>query len=99
MINKEAYNNFVHTTPTSITHVDRITSEKIRERFGIATIADKLRGTCLSLYGHVLRANKDTICKVGLDPEVPGKGPKGRPKQHTACGSEACGRPSRPGVR
>ncbi|KIH52583.1 hypothetical protein ANCDUO_17314 [Ancylostoma duodenale] len=35
-----------------ITRVDRIRNEKIRERFGIATIADKLRETQLRWYGH-----------------------------------------------
>ncbi|EYC37026.1 hypothetical protein Y032_0834g2591 [Ancylostoma ceylanicum] len=56
-------------------------NEKIRERFGIAPIADKLRWTRLRWYVHVLRANEYTICKVGLNLEVPGKRPKGRPKQ------------------
>ncbi|EYB91787.1 hypothetical protein Y032_0202g1790 [Ancylostoma ceylanicum] len=64
-----------------VTRADRIRNKKIRERFGIAPIADKLRETRLRWYGHVLRANKDTICKVGLNLEVPGKRPKGRPKQ------------------
>ncbi|EYB87852.1 hypothetical protein Y032_0256g368 [Ancylostoma ceylanicum] len=64
-----------------VTRADRIRNEKISERFGIAPIADKLRETRLRWYGHVLRANEDTICKVGLDLEVPGKRPKGRPKQ------------------
>ncbi|KIH57914.1 hypothetical protein ANCDUO_11889 [Ancylostoma duodenale] len=32
--------------------VDSIHNEKIRERFGIATIADKLRETRLRWYGH-----------------------------------------------
>ncbi|EYC36881.1 hypothetical protein Y032_0847g2669 [Ancylostoma ceylanicum] len=69
------------TMDEGVTRADRIRNEKIRERFGIAPIADKLRETRLRWYGHVLRANKDTICKVGLDLEVPGKRPKGRPKQ------------------
>ncbi|EYB91708.1 hypothetical protein Y032_0203g1848 [Ancylostoma ceylanicum] len=32
-------------------------------------------------YGHILRANEDTICEVGIDLEVPGKRPRGRPEQ------------------
>ncbi|EYB98254.1 hypothetical protein Y032_0133g1802 [Ancylostoma ceylanicum] len=60
-----------------LTRADRIHNEKIRERLGIAAIADKLREIRLRWYGHVLRANEDTICKVGLDLEVPGKRPKG----------------------
>ncbi|KIH61812.1 hypothetical protein ANCDUO_07909 [Ancylostoma duodenale] len=35
-----------------VTRVDRIRNEKIRERFGIATIADKLRETRRRWYGH-----------------------------------------------
>ncbi|EYC37913.1 hypothetical protein Y032_0757g2097 [Ancylostoma ceylanicum] len=64
-----------------VTRAYRIRNEKIRERFGIAPIADKLREIRLRWYGHVLRANEDTICKEGLDLEVPGKLPEGRPKQ------------------
>ncbi|EYB96023.1 hypothetical protein Y032_0154g2995 [Ancylostoma ceylanicum] len=64
-----------------VTRADRIRNEKIRERFGIAPIADKLRETRLRWYVHVLRSNEDTICKVDLDLEVLGKRPKGRPKQ------------------
>ncbi|EYB86391.1 hypothetical protein Y032_0279g1180 [Ancylostoma ceylanicum] len=64
-----------------VTRADRIRDEKTRERFGIVPIADKLRETRLRWYGHVLRANEDTACKVGLDLEVPRKRPKGRPKQ------------------
>ncbi|EYC36135.1 hypothetical protein Y032_0930g3094 [Ancylostoma ceylanicum] len=54
-----------------VTRADRIRNENIRERFGIAPIADKLRETRLRWYGHVLRANEDTVCKVGLDLQVP----------------------------
>ncbi|EYC26160.1 hypothetical protein Y032_0011g1591 [Ancylostoma ceylanicum] len=64
-----------------ITRADRTRNENIRERFGIIPIADKLRETRLSWYGHVLHANEDTICKVGLDLEVGGKRLEGRPKQ------------------
>ncbi|KIH46207.1 hypothetical protein ANCDUO_23743 [Ancylostoma duodenale] len=33
-----------------VTRVDRIRNEKIRQRFGIATIADKLRKTLLRMH-------------------------------------------------
>ncbi|EYC35613.1 hypothetical protein Y032_1013g3393 [Ancylostoma ceylanicum] len=39
-----------------ITRADRIRKEKIRVRFGIAPIADKLRESCPRWYGHFLRA-------------------------------------------
>ncbi|EYC22244.1 hypothetical protein Y032_0017g3237 [Ancylostoma ceylanicum] len=69
-----------------ITRSEGIRNEKIRERFGSplprsTPIADKLRETRLRWYGHVLGANADTICKVGLDLEVSGKRPKWRPQQ------------------
>ncbi|EYC35823.1 hypothetical protein Y032_0974g3262 [Ancylostoma ceylanicum] len=41
-----------------------IGNEKIRERFGITPIADKLRKTRIRWYGHVLRANEDNIGEV-----------------------------------
>ncbi|KIH47199.1 hypothetical protein ANCDUO_22744 [Ancylostoma duodenale] len=47
-----------------ITRVDCIRNEKIRERFGIATIADKLRETRLRWCDHVLRANKDSVYRA-----------------------------------
>lgn len=30
---------------------------------------------------HVLRAGDDSVCEISLEPEVPGKHPRGRPKQ------------------
>ncbi|VDP11433.1 unnamed protein product [Heligmosomoides polygyrus] len=54
--------------------------DTIRQRFGVVTIADKLREARLRWYGHVLRANDDTVYKIGLNLEVPGKRPRGRPK-------------------
>ncbi|EYB97808.1 hypothetical protein Y032_0137g2036 [Ancylostoma ceylanicum] len=66
---------------SGITRADRIHDEKIRERFGIVPIADKLREIRLRWYGHVLCANEDTKCKVGLNLEVPGKRLRGRTKQ------------------
>uniref|UniRef100_A0A183GXA0 FHA domain-containing protein n=1 Tax=Heligmosomoides polygyrus TaxID=6339 RepID=A0A183GXA0_HELPZ len=53
----------------------------IRQRFSVAPIAEKLREARLRWYGHVLRANDDTVCKIGLNLEDPGKRPRGRPKQ------------------
>ncbi|VDO81380.1 unnamed protein product [Heligmosomoides polygyrus] len=44
---------------------DRVRTDTIRQRFGVATIADKLREARLRWYGHVLRANDDTVCNVG----------------------------------
>ncbi|EYC30945.1 hypothetical protein Y032_0004g1866 [Ancylostoma ceylanicum] len=56
-----------------VTCADRIHNGKIRERFSIASIADKFRETRLRWHGHVLHAKEDTMCKIGLDLEVAGK--------------------------
>ncbi|VDP25846.1 unnamed protein product [Heligmosomoides polygyrus] len=64
-----------------VTRLDRVRNDTIRQRFGVVSIADKLREARLRWYGHVLRANDDTVCKIGLNLEVPGKWPRGRPKQ------------------
>ncbi|VDP37763.1 unnamed protein product [Heligmosomoides polygyrus] len=61
-----------------VTRLDRVRNDAIRQRFGIAPIAEKLREARLRWYGHVLRANDDTVRKIGLNLEVPGKRPRGR---------------------
>ncbi|VDO85208.1 unnamed protein product [Heligmosomoides polygyrus] len=66
---------------TRVASLDRVRNDTIRQRFGVATIAAKLREARLRWYGHVLRANDDTVCKIGLNLEVPGRRPRGRPKQ------------------
>ncbi|EYB84400.1 hypothetical protein Y032_0317g2321 [Ancylostoma ceylanicum] len=73
-----------------------IHNEKIRERLGIAPIADKLCETHLRRYGYILRANEGTVCKVDLDIGAPCKRHKGPPKQRWLDIQQACGRPSRP---
>lgn len=44
-------------------------SDTIRQRFGVASIAENLRW-------YVLRANDDTVRKIGPNLKVPGKWPK-----------------------
>ncbi|VDO98885.1 unnamed protein product [Heligmosomoides polygyrus] len=61
-----------------VTRLDLIRNVSIRQMFDVA--ADKLREARLRWYGLVLRANDDTVRKIGLT-DVPGKWPKGRPKQ------------------
>ncbi|VDP57500.1 unnamed protein product [Heligmosomoides polygyrus] len=56
-----------------VARLDRVRNDTIRQRFGVATIADKSREARLRWYGHVLRANDDTACKIGLNLEVPRK--------------------------
>ena len=64
-----------------VTRMDRICNDDIRKKFGVAPIVDKMRESRLRWYGHVLRAKADTVCKTGLQLEVLGKRPRGRPRQ------------------
>ncbi|VDP02630.1 unnamed protein product [Heligmosomoides polygyrus] len=59
-----------------VTRLDRVRNDAIRQRFGVAPIAEKLREARLGWYGHALRANDDTVRKIGLNLEVPGKRPR-----------------------
>ncbi|VDO26024.1 unnamed protein product [Heligmosomoides polygyrus] len=61
--------------------MDRIQNDAIRQKFGVAPIADKMWEARLRWYGHVLRGKEDSVRKIVLNFEVIGKGPKGRPKQ------------------
>ncbi|VDO19159.1 unnamed protein product [Heligmosomoides polygyrus] len=67
-----------------VTRMDRIRNDAIRQKFGVAPIADKMRKARLRWYGHVLRGKEDSVCKIGLNFEVIGKRPRGRPKQRWA---------------
>ncbi|VDP15935.1 unnamed protein product [Heligmosomoides polygyrus] len=72
-------------TPLCCRHpMDRIRNGAIRQKFGVAPIADKMREARLRWYGHVLRGKEDSVRKIGLNSEVIGKRPKGRPKQRLA---------------
>ncbi|VDO65369.1 unnamed protein product [Heligmosomoides polygyrus] len=65
-----------------VTRMDRIRNDAIRQKFGVASITDKMREARLRWYGHVLRGKEDSVRKIGLNFEVIGKRPIGRPKQH-----------------
>ncbi|VDP22766.1 unnamed protein product [Heligmosomoides polygyrus] len=67
-----------------VMRLDRIRNDVIRQKFGIAPIADKMRETRLRWYGHVLRGKGDSVRKIGLNFEVIGKRPEERPRQHWA---------------
>ncbi|VDO84305.1 unnamed protein product [Heligmosomoides polygyrus] len=67
-----------------VTRMDRIRTETILQKFGVAPIADKMREARLRWYGHVLRGKEDSVRKIGLNFEVTGKRPRGRPKQRWA---------------
>ncbi|VDP05924.1 unnamed protein product [Heligmosomoides polygyrus] len=58
-----------------VTCLDHVRNDTIRQSFGVAPIAEKLREARLLWHSHVLRANKDTVRKIGLKLEVPGMRP------------------------
>ncbi|VDO66694.1 unnamed protein product [Heligmosomoides polygyrus] len=64
--------------------MDRIRNDVIRQKFGVAPIADKMPEARLRWYGHVLRGKADSVRKIGFELEVSGKRPRGRPKQRWA---------------
>ncbi|VDO86564.1 unnamed protein product [Heligmosomoides polygyrus] len=50
-----------------VTRMDRIRNDAIRQKFGVAPIADKMREARLRWYGHVLRGKEDSVRKIGLN--------------------------------
>ncbi|VDP14586.1 unnamed protein product [Heligmosomoides polygyrus] len=64
-----------------VTRLDRLRNDSMRQRFGVTPIVKKLRETRLRWYGHVIRANVDTVRKTGLNLEVSGKRPRRRRRQ------------------
>ncbi|VDO94336.1 unnamed protein product [Heligmosomoides polygyrus] len=64
-----------------VTPMDHIRNGAIRQKFGVAPIADKMHESCLRWYVNVLREKEDSVRKIGLELEVSGKRPRGRPKQ------------------
>ncbi|VDO90974.1 unnamed protein product [Heligmosomoides polygyrus] len=66
---------------SGVTRMDSILNDAIRQKFSVAPIADKMREARLRWNGHVLRGKEDSVRKIGLNFEVIGKWPRGRPKQ------------------
>ncbi|XP_062866921.1 uncharacterized protein LOC134329566, partial [Trichomycterus rosablanca] len=63
------------------TRFDHIRNDDIRRRYGVVHITEKMREARLRWYGHVLRSDAVSLAHIGFSLEVPGKRPKGRPKQ------------------
>ncbi|EYB94626.1 hypothetical protein Y032_0169g222 [Ancylostoma ceylanicum] len=63
------------------TRLERICNQDFRQRFGVASITDKLQEVHLRWYDHVLRADNDSVCEIGFILDLTGKRPKGRLKQ------------------
>ncbi|VDP00995.1 unnamed protein product [Heligmosomoides polygyrus] len=49
-----------------VTRMDRIRNDVIRQKFGVAPVADKMREARLRWYGHVLRGKEDSIRMIAL---------------------------------
>ncbi|VDO95236.1 unnamed protein product [Heligmosomoides polygyrus] len=47
-----------------VTRLDQVRNDTIRHKFGVAPIAEKLREARFRWYGHVLRANDDTVVRL-----------------------------------
>ncbi|VDP57441.1 unnamed protein product [Heligmosomoides polygyrus] len=52
---------------TDVTRLDRIRNDVIRQKFGIAPMADKMREARMRWYGHVLRGKEDSVREIGLN--------------------------------
>ncbi|VDP53500.1 unnamed protein product [Heligmosomoides polygyrus] len=64
-----------------VTRMDRVRNNAIRQKFGVALIAEKMREARLLWYGHILGGKEDSVRKIGLELDVSGRRPRGRPKQ------------------
>ncbi|VDO76727.1 unnamed protein product [Heligmosomoides polygyrus] len=64
-----------------VMRLDRIRNEAIRQKFGVAPIADKMSEARLRCYSHVLHGKEDSVRKRGLKSEAIVKLSRGRAKQ------------------
>ncbi|VDP24508.1 unnamed protein product [Heligmosomoides polygyrus] len=60
-----------------VTRLDRVRNDSTRQRFGVTPMFEKMSEARLRWFGHVLRANNDTVRKNGLELDVPGRRPQG----------------------
>ncbi|KAL7832962.1 hypothetical protein SRHO_G00299800 [Serrasalmus rhombeus] len=67
--------------PLGLTHLDRLTNEHIRKRWGVAPITDKMRKSRLRWYGHVVRSEEESVARRALRMDPGGNRPRGRPKK------------------
>ncbi|VDO66763.1 unnamed protein product [Heligmosomoides polygyrus] len=67
-----------------VTRLDRIRNDAIQQKFGVAPITDKMREARLRWHGHIPCGKDDSVRRIGLNFEVIGIQPRGRPKQRWA---------------
>ncbi|KAL7677807.1 hypothetical protein ACOME3_004040 [Neoechinorhynchus agilis] len=66
---------------SGLTLRDHIRNKDVRTKYGVTPIQNKLQEAHLRFYGHVLRADDDTIIKTSIGIQIQGRCSKGRPKQ------------------
>ena len=64
-----------------VTRLDHIMNENIRKTCGVAPIQEKMREARLRWYGHVSRADANSVAKRVLALSPNGRRPQGRPKK------------------
>ena len=66
---------------TGVTLKDKIRSEDIRLKTGVADVKDKIKESRLRWYGHVKRSGDDSFLKNIMDAEVRGRRSQGRQRK------------------
>ncbi|VDP14786.1 unnamed protein product [Heligmosomoides polygyrus] len=64
-----------------VTRMDRIRNDAVRQKFGVASIANKMREARLRWRGHILHEKEDSVHKISVELEVSGRRPRRRSKQ------------------
>lgn len=64
-----------------VTRLDRIRNEYVRGSLKVAPVNEKLRGSRLAWFGHVMRRNEWHVTKRSLNLNVEGYRGRGRPKK------------------
>ncbi|VDO66374.1 unnamed protein product [Heligmosomoides polygyrus] len=72
------------TKTAGVTRLHLVRNDVITQKFRVAPIAEKMREARLRWSHHVLCEKEDSVHKIGINFEVIGKRPRGRPKQRCA---------------
>lgn len=64
-----------------VTRLDKIPNDYIRRNMQVTPIDMTIRQQRFSWFGHIYRAQKNTVASMANNLDVEGKRPRGRPKQ------------------
>ena len=64
-----------------VTRLDHVINEDVRKTLGVAPISEKMREARLRWYGHVVRADAESVARRALALSPDGQRPRGRPKK------------------